>query len=64
MCRIGQNSRCVNNGCEWRKIFHSYCWKQNKTETVKGARLKGEIKTEFFKKKKSGRIVKEEKNGY
>lgn len=60
MCRIGQADRCVITGCEWRKLFHSYCWKENKLESVKGARLKGEIKVNFFSKKR-GRIVKEEK---
>jgi hypothetical protein len=64
-CAIGQKERCQATGCEWKKAFNQYCW-------LRKPEIKIEVKPElkfvpaydtkpfFSRKKRKGRVVKEE----
>ena len=59
MCKIGQNTRCQENGCEWKKVFNQNC----SEIVVKTTYVPAEDFSPFFtrRRKKPGRFVKDEK---
>ncbi len=75
MCRIGQPNRCGTTGCEFSKAFFVSCWGvrlisnspsyQQERRKFEGVKLVGytsdSVDYVVRKKKKPGRVVKEEK---
>ncbi len=59
-CTIGQLERCRSTGCEWKKSFHHYCWHREQVP-IKSVKVNEPNNFTMSKKKKKGRVVKEEK---
>lgn len=59
LCRIGQNERCDAIGCEWRKAFGNSCPAEQVT-ALKFVPAE-DTKPFYTRRRKKGRVVKEEK---